>query len=64
MTVANRRQQANALAYTPAECRDVLKIGRDKVYELLRSGELSSRRVGRRYIIPAEAVADFLKGAQ
>ena len=64
MTVPNRPKQAAALAYTPAECRDVLKIGRDKVYELLRSGQLRSVRVGRRYLIPADAAADFLKGVQ
>lgn len=64
MTVPNRPKQKKALAYTPAECQDALKLGRDKVYALLRSGELASRRVGRRYLIPAEAVADFLKGAK
>lgn len=66
MTVADRpkQQKGQPIIYTPDECRDVLKLGRDKVYELLRSGELTSRRVGRRYLIPAEAVADFLKGAK
>lgn len=64
MTVANRPQQGPDLAYTPKECRAVLKLGRDKVYELIHSGRLRSVRVGRRLLVPAEAVADFLKGAQ
>lgn len=62
MTVANRPKSGQSAAYTPEECRPLLKLGRDKIYELLRSGDLRSVRVGRRFIIPAAAVADFLAG--
>lgn len=64
MTVSNSPQQGEARAYTPNELRHVLKLGRDKVYELLNTGELRSVRVGRRYLIPAGAVADFLNEGQ
>lgn len=64
MTVSNSPQQGEARAYTPQDLRPVLKLGRDKIYELLTSGELRSVRVGRRWLIPAEAVAEFLNGGK
>ncbi|MHA0044386.1 excisionase family DNA-binding protein [Deinococcus sp. PEB2-63] len=64
MTVANRPKAGQSAAYTPEECRPLLKLGRDKVYELIRSGQLRSVRVGRRYLIPADAVTAFLRGGQ
>lgn len=64
MTVAKRPASGHQSAYTPAELPDLLRVGRDKVYELLRTGRLRSVRVGRRYLIPSDAVADFFKQAQ
>lgn len=43
-----------------AELQSVLRIGRNTAYELLKSGEISSIRVGKRYIIPKCSVIDFL----
>jgi excisionase family DNA binding protein len=61
MTVANRSEQAKeALTYTPKQAAKVLGVGRDKAYELLRSGELRSVRVTRRWLIPREAITEFL----
>lgn len=62
MTVPNRTKPDQKLAFTPHDCRDMLSLGRDKVYALIRSGELGSIRVGRRLLIPREAITDFLKG--
>lgn len=39
---------------------DILHLGRNKVYELLKQGALKSIRVGRKYIIPKKSMVDFL----
>lgn len=62
MTVPNRAGTAQPLAYTREQVQPLLNLGRDKVYSLLRSGELRSRRVGRKWLVPADALAEFLKG--
>lgn len=62
MTVANRAKQGHSAAYTPADCRPLLRLGRDKVYDLIRTGQLRSVRVGRKYLVPADAISEFLKG--
>jgi excisionase family DNA binding protein len=58
----NRADHPQPLAYTPHELRAQLGLGRDKIYTLIRSGELRSIRVDRRWLVPADAVTDFLKG--
>lgn len=40
----------------------VLDIGRNTAYELVRSGQIRSIRVGRKLRIPKQAVEDFLTG--
>lgn len=40
----------------------VLDIGRNIAYELIRSGQIRSVRVGRKLRIPKQAVEDFLAG--
>lgn len=48
-------------AYRPAEVfGKLLPIGRSAGYELLRTGALRSVRVGKGYVIPAEAITEFL----
>ena len=39
-----------------------LDIGRNAAYELLRSGQIRSIRIGRKLRIPKQAVEDFLAG--
>lgn len=41
---------------------DVLHIGRNTAYDLVRCGQIRSIRVGRQIRIPREAVIAFLKG--
>lgn len=43
-----------------AELQSMLRIGRNTAYDLLKSGAISSIRVGKRYIIPKISVIDFL----
>ena len=38
----------------------VLNIGRNSAYELVRSGQIRSFRIGTQIRIPRQAVADFL----
>ncbi len=37
-------------------------ISRSKIYELLRSGELGSVKIGSRRLIPATAIYEFIQG--
>ncbi len=38
----------------------MLRIGRNKAYDLLRSGEIRAFRCGRSWIISKEAVSEFV----
>jgi excisionase family DNA binding protein len=49
------------LAYTFAEAVRVSGIGRTTIYALLASGRLDARKVGRRTLIPAKALREFLE---
>lgn len=40
----------------------VLGIGRNTAYELVRSGQIRSLRIGQQYRIPRDAVEEFLAG--
>ena len=44
----------------PEACEALGGIGRSKVYDLIASGELSSLRVGRRRLVTAGAVREFI----
>ena len=45
---------------TPKQVADYLQLGRDKTYQMLRSGELPSVRLGRTYRIQRLALDDWL----
>ena len=40
----------------------ILDVGRNTAYELVRSGQIRSIRIGRQLRIPRDAVLDFLNG--
>ena len=44
---------------TAEEAADCLKVGRCKVYDLIRSGQLESIKIGRLRRIPVDAVREF-----
>ena len=48
------------LLYTPGETAELLRVCRTTVYGLIRDGELRSVKIGRRRLIPAEALADYI----
>lgn len=48
------------LIYKPAELMQLLGLGRNTVYALLRSGRLRSVKIGSRYLVTQEALHEFL----
>ena len=50
----------NPHLYTVPEVMDSLRLGRTRVYDLIRTGQLSSVRIGSSRRIPATAVDEFL----
>lgn len=47
-------------AYTVEEVADILNIGRDKVYYLLRTGQLRSIKIGKLRRITDQHLAEFV----
>ena len=48
------------LLLSPADAAAHLSIGRSKIYELMRLGELRSVKIGASRRIPQAALADFI----
>lgn len=48
------------LILTVDQLADILSIGRNTAYDLVRSGQIRSVRVGRQIRIPRDALIDFL----
>ena len=59
----NKRRDLNDLPVTlPVEdLMPILGIGRNTAYELIRSGQIRSVRIGRQIRIPREALLEFLR---
>lgn len=51
------------IAYRPEEVAKVCGLGRTTVFELIKSGELESVKVGRARLVPAAAITRWLAGA-
>lgn len=49
------------LLYRPEEAAEALGVGRTTVYALLASGEIESLTVGRRRLIPKDALEKFVQ---
>ena len=49
------------LIMTVEDLMPILLIGRNTAYELVRSGEIKSIRVGRQIRIPRDALIEFLE---
>lgn len=47
--------------YKVEELAPILGIGRNSAYELVRSGQIRSFRVGRTFRVPKDAVEEFLR---
>lgn len=53
---------AKRLAYTIEEALEAVPIGRTKMFELMASGRLRTVTLGRRRLIPADALAALMAG--
>jgi excisionase family DNA binding protein len=61
--IANE-QQDGPLAVSISEAARLLGLSERKVWELKATGELPCRRVGRRVLVPVEALRAFLSGGK
>ncbi len=48
------------LMYTPEEVAEALRVGRSKVYDLMRSGDLRSVKIGGSRRVPATVLASYV----
>ena len=46
---------------TLRECRDILRIGKNTMLELLHEGRIEGFKVGNRWKIPKESLVEFIK---
>ena len=51
-----------SLTFTVEDLMKMLNIGRNSAYELVRSGEIRSVKIGRCYRIPLSALVEYLEG--
>ena len=49
------------LAYSVAEAAKALSVSKNYMYQLLRAGEIQSKRSGRRAIIPVDALREYVE---
>jgi excisionase family DNA binding protein len=49
-------------ALSPEQAGEVLGVSRSMIYHLMRTGELRSLKMGRRRVIPVDAIEDLLNG--
>ena len=57
-------ERTERLTRRPEEVGRILGIGRNTVYELIRTGQLRSISIGRKILIPLAAIDEFLAGDQ
>ena len=43
---------------------EILNIGENTAYKLLKNNDIPNRRLGKKYIIPKFGVIEYLKGVQ
>ena len=64
MTAATAHQMGNkptaVHAYTVEQVAEMLHVGRDKIYYLLRTGQLRNIKIGKRRRITDRHVAEFV----
>lgn len=54
------KQEHLPVVLTAAEAMDILGVGKNTMYRLLKSGELPAVRIGRHWRIPKENLEQFL----
>jgi excisionase family DNA binding protein len=59
---AEQRKPFVRRTYTVKETSEILGAGVNQTYEAIRRGEIPSMRLGRRFLVPAEALHRKLRG--
>lgn len=49
------------IMYTTEDVQKILKIGRDRAYNLMRAKGFPSMKMGRKYYVSSDALGDWLK---
>ena len=52
---------AEQLLHTVTETAGILAIGRTRTFEKVASGEIESVRIGRRRLVPAAAIVEYVE---
>ena len=47
---------------TVHQIAQILRIGRNKAYALVNSGDINSLRIGRKHLVPKVWLIDFIEG--
>ena len=55
---------SNPLVFTVDEIAKILRIGRNSAYQLVRAKKLRAVGIGRRLLVPAAALDEFLNPSQ
>lgn len=56
------KQEHLPVVLTAAEAMDILGVGKNTMYRLLKSGELEGFRVGRSWRIPESSIGNLMYG--
>ncbi|MEM7272657.1 MAG: helix-turn-helix domain-containing protein [Actinomycetota bacterium] len=54
----------NKLAYSVEETADMLSVGRDSIYELIRTGQLATFKIGKRRLVALADIEAFIDKAK
>lgn len=55
-----QRQEVEPLAYSVADARRLIGIGKTKTFELLANGRLERTKVGRRTLVTAQSIRTLI----
>ena len=58
------QQQTERLTYSVEEAARLLGLGRNSAYEAAKSGQLPTIKIGRRLLVPRDALKRMLKSAK
>ena len=50
------------LTLTVDDLKDALNIGRNAAYDLVRSGQIFSLKIGKTIRVPKDAIMDYIRG--
>lgn len=56
-----QEQSQTRLAFSPLEAAKAISIGRTTIFAAMRDGSLRARKIGRRTVIDADDLNDWLK---